>query len=211
MNHQNALIIFVKNLVYGKVKTRLAAKVGYDKAFEIYKMLVTHTFDITNSLSCDKYIFYSDFIEKKDIWSRHNYIKILQEGNSLGERMQNAFSSLLESRIFNEEKNYNVVIIGSDCAELTSLIIEKAFEALTKVDVVIGPAGDGGYYLLGLKKMDENLFRNIQWSTSSVLSETLAICAAKGLSFYILPLLNDIDEEEDWIKFCEQQSIPNEK
>ena len=211
MNYQNALIIFIKNLVQGKVKTRLAAKLGDDKAFEIYQMLLAHTFNITNSLNCDKYVFYSDFIEQHDDWSKHGYTQILQRGNSLGKRMQNAFSQLVECNN-SFDRNYDrAVIVGSDCAELQSFIIEDAFKALNKVDVVVGPASDGGYYLLGLKKMYEDLFRDIRWSTSTVLNETLAVCAAKGLSVHLLPILNDIDEEDDWIKFLEQQSISHEK
>ncbi len=202
---KQALIIFVKNLQYGKVKTRLAAKVGDDKAFEIYKTLLDHTYNVVRRLNCDKYIFYSDFIEENDIWSEDDCIKVLQTGNGLGERMLHAFSMLFE-------KDYDrIAIIGSDCAELTSSVIENAFSKMNEADIVIGPADDGGYYLLGMKKRNEHLFQNISWSTSSVLEQTLAVCIKEGLSFYLLPVLSDIDEEQDWIRFCKQQSTLHEK
>ncbi len=209
---KQALIIFVKNLQYGKVKTRLAAKVGDDKAFEIYKTLLDHTYNVVRRLNCDKYIFYSDFIEENDIWSEDDCIKVLQTGNGLGERMLQAFSMLFVHRTSFGEKDYDrVAIIGSDCAELTLSIIENAFTKLNEVDIVIGPANDGGYYLLGMKKKNEALFQNVSWSTSSVLEQTLAVCIKEGLSFYLLPVLSDIDEEQDWIIFCKQQSTLHEK
>ncbi|MGZ8559233.1 MAG: TIGR04282 family arsenosugar biosynthesis glycosyltransferase, partial [Chitinophagaceae bacterium] len=98
-------------------------------------------------------------------------------------------------------KGYEKVqIIGSDCLELTSFIIEKGFSALDNTDVIIGPARDGGYYLLGLKDNHPLLFKNIEWSTSRVLEQTIEACHANNLHYSMLELLNDIDEAEDWLK-----------
>ena len=92
-----------------------------------------------------------------------------------------------------------VCIIGSDCYELDTHILEEAFAQLDRKEVVIGPAKDGGYYLLGMRKMHMHLFENKKWSTSSVLSDTLNDLKEANLSFYLLPELTDIDEEKDLI------------
>ena len=189
---KQALMIFAKNLVYGKVKTRLAATLGNDLALSIYKQLLSYTHHITFALPFDKIVFYSDFIEKDDIWEKENFQKQIQIGNDLGERIENAFYYA-----FNED-NDRVVIIGTDCIEITPAIIIKAFGSLKNYDVVIGPAEDGGYYLLGLKKINVELFKNISWSTEDVLNQTLSICKKLNLKAFLLPILSDIDNEEDY-------------
>ena len=188
MNH--TLIIFTKNLVFGKVKTRLASSVGNDKAFEIYKLLITHTHAITHQLSMNKIVFYSDEIEADDLWG-NDYKKQLQVGNDLGERMLNAFEFSFQ------KSNGKAIIIGCDCPQLTTQIINHAFEQLDNCDVIIGPAEDGGYYLLGMKKLHEQLFANIEWSTNKVLTATIKRCNENKLSYNLLPTLNDVDEEND--------------
>jgi hypothetical protein len=90
-----------------------------------------------------------------------------------------------------------VVLIGSDCAELTKDIIENAFQALEHSDVVIGPSFDGGYYLLGMSSFEPDLFENIAWSTPSVFEQTIAKAGQLHLSIAMLPRLNDIDTQED--------------
>lgn len=187
---KNALIIFTKNPVYGKVKTRLAATIGDVNALQIYKQLIQRTFSITYQLTVYKIVFYSDKIEVNDIW-KHGYSKLLQYGNNLGERMMNAFNYMFQN------KYSKAVIIGTDCAELSKEIIEEAFQKLDEYDVVIGPATDGGYYLLGLKKMHKELFKNIQWSTNSVLQTTIERCNTNNLSYFLLKELHDVDEEKD--------------
>ena len=162
----NALIIFTKNFVYGKVKTRLAATIGKDKAFEIYKKLIGHTYTIVQQVNYDKIVFYTDEIEVNDVW-KDDYQKQLQTGHDLGEKMMNAF-------IYMFKNNYSkAVIIGCDCPELIEQIINDAFEQLDNCNVVIGPAADGGYYLLGMKKVYEQLFENMRWSTDKVYEETI--------------------------------------
>ena len=189
---KTALIIFVKNLSYGQVKTRLAAKLGCDQAFEIYKMLLHYTCQVTLSIKADKFLFYAEKIENDD-WPGMIERQV-QRGDDLGNRMQNAFELLFS-------KSYEkVAIIGSDCLELTSSIIQRSFSELDATDVVIGPARDGGYYLLGLKKNSPLLFENMEWSTSRVLEKTIRTCNENNLAYSLLELLNDIDEPEDWLK-----------
>ena len=106
--------------------------------------------------------------------------------------MKNAFKELFD---MGYEK---VAIIGSDCFELTAAIIREAFALLKNKDAVIGPAKDGGYYLLGMKKMIEPVFENKQWSTDSVFRETINDLTENNFSFACLPVLTDVDTEEDW-------------
>ena len=186
---KRALIIFTKNLVYGKVKTRLAATVGNDKALEIYKQLIKHTHSISHKAKANKFVFYSDSIEEEDVWK--NYQKQLQKGNDLGEKMANAF-------MYAFKNNYReAIIIGTDCPELDEQIIADAFEQLKKYDVIIGPAADGGYYLLGIKKLYRQLFEDIEWSTKTVFSATINQCNKNQLTHFVLPVLHDVDEEKD--------------
>jgi rSAM/selenodomain-associated transferase 1 len=188
---KSGLIIFLKNLEYGKVKTRLAATLGHETAMEIYRLLLEHTRAVTENIKIDKFLFYSDQIEE-DEWPT-DFSKYVQEGGDLGERMLNAFRLLFS-------KGYEkLVIIGTDCLELNSGIIESSLTELEKTDAVIGPAKDGGYYLLGLTKECPFLFRNITWSSESVLQQTVTILDQKKLSYSFLETLNDIDEAEDWL------------
>jgi rSAM/selenodomain-associated transferase 1 len=192
--NKNALIIFAKNLVYGKVKTRLAESIGNDAAFNIYKALLNHTRSVADFINADKMVFYSDEIEHNDEWN-NDYSKAIQFGKDLGERMKNAFEGS-----FKNDCN-SAVIIGTDCPSLTVQLIEDAFEILNQRDVVIGPAYDGGYYLIGMKKLHQYLFENIHWSTPDVLNETLFACDKNSLNYFLLPTLPDIDEEKDLIHF----------
>ena len=188
---KKTLLIFVKNPVYGKVKTRLAATAGNEKALLVYQNLIKYTAAITCNLPVKKTVYYSDFIGTEDYWDEDIYTKKIQQGNNLGERMQNAFKESFDQG-FNE-----VVIIGSDCVEITDEHLLNAYTHFKNYDVVIGPAVDGGYYLIGLKEIHINIFSNILWSTETVLAQTLRLCAIEKLSVYLLPELSDIDEEKD--------------
>ncbi|MDP6908119.1 MAG: TIGR04282 family arsenosugar biosynthesis glycosyltransferase [Flavobacteriales bacterium] len=184
------LIIFIKNPVEGNVKTRIAASLGNVKALEIYKQLLDITRDTVINVKCGKYLFYSDKIEN-DSWISSIFHKHLQKGDTLGERMKNAFELL-----FSKQAN-KVVIIGSDCPELTSEIINTAFNVLDEKDVVIGPAKDGGYYLLGMKKPLSILFENKEWSTDSVFEDTIVDLMENRLTYTLLPTLSDVDNIYD--------------
>lgn len=188
---KSALIIFVRNPVLGKVKTRLAASIGDQKALEIYKSLLTHTLEISKDLQEDKYIFYEDFISLQDIWPNDIYNKKLQKGNTLGDRMKDAFD-LLFNKGFGK-----VIIIGSDCFELTAYALHEAFNRISTNDIVIGPATDGGYYLLGMNHFIPELFDDKRWSSSSVYEDTVNQITSLGKTFYSLAMMNDVDKESD--------------
>lgn len=185
------LIIFYRNPHLGKVKTRLAAELGDSKALAIYLYLAAHTRTTTETLSADKVVFYSDHIDTEDSWTNTTYLKQLQHGSDLGDKMYNAFQ-------YGFGNGYNsICIIGTDCFELTPTIISSAFEALTFSDVVIGPAKDGGYYLLGMNSLHEQFFRNKSWSTNSVFNDTVSDFKAAAIKFHELPVLSDIDKASD--------------
>jgi uncharacterized protein len=185
------LIIFYRNPELGKVKTRLAATVGDAKALAIYYKLASHTRIITTEVDCDRVVYYSDYIDTEDAWPNKEYAKQLQLGNTLGDRMKNAF-------VWAFSKGYQrVSIIGTDCFELNQSILNKSFNALTHCDAVIGPAHDGGYYLLGMTKLFTEVFENKIWSSSSVYSDTQDDFRKHQIKFEVLDTLTDVDEERD--------------
>lgn len=188
-NH--ALIIFVKNPEKGKVKTRLAKDVGEDKAVDIYKKLLRHTYNITNELSVEKYVYYGGYIDWNDMWDLDIYNKRIQVEEDLGGRMIHAFGELYE------REHDKVLIIGSDCNELSTEILQSAFNSLDDNDVVLGPTYDGGYYLIGMKKLHADLFTGKNWSTESVFEQTIKSIDENDLSYSVLPKLNDVDHKED--------------
>lgn len=187
---KSALIIFIRNPVLGKVKTRLAAEVGDVKALDLYLRLLQHTFDVTVDIPVEKDIYYSDVIPKDDLWKTSTYQQRIQTGNDLGMRMSNAINATL----FHHDQ---VVLIGCDCAELDTNSITTAFESLRFVDVVIGPATDGGYYLIGCKSFYPKLFEGISWSTPEVFQQTRAQILELKLNFKVLQIKTDIDTLAD--------------
>jgi hypothetical protein len=167
----------------------LAAKVGDEAALDIYKFLLNHTVSFTKDLNVEKWVYYSESIWENDIWDRNNYQKKLQIGNDLGERMLNAFQEGFNSGF---EK---IIIIGSDMYHLSQADLEEAFLRLEEHDYVVGPAEDGGYYLLGMKSLKKEVFQNKSWGTDTVLSDTLK--DLQSGSIFMLPERNDVDYYED--------------
>ncbi|GGG40479.1 TIGR04282 family arsenosugar biosynthesis glycosyltransferase [Bizionia arctica] len=186
---KKALIIFTRNPELGTCKTRLAKTIGDEAALKIYKHLLQHTVDITEKVKADKVVFYSEHIHKNDIWNDDTFIKKLQQGNDLGIKMKNAFTDLFTSGY---EK---IMIVGSDILDLKTEHITDAFLKLDSHDVVLGPALDGGYYLLGMKQLHLNIFENKVWGTETVLESTLK--DLEHLNVFQLETLNDIDTFED--------------
>lgn len=193
-NKKSALLIFIKNVEKGKVKTRLAATVGDDRALEIYQALLGHTRKIATATDAERYLFYSQFIEKDDAWSNVDFQKLLQIQGDLGEKMAEGFRHAFQ-------QHEKVVIVGSDCASLTEEIVADAFKILDEKDFVIGPAIDGGYYLIGMRQFAPEVFQNIEWSTEAVFPDTVKKIEGLGKTFGLLPELSDIDFEEDWEKY----------
>ena len=186
-----ALIIFLKYPELGRSKTRLAKDIGNENALKVYIELLNHTQLISKQLKIDKYLFYDKVTANKMLWGDEIYQTAYQIESDLGGRMENAFEQLFL-------KGYDrVVIIGSDCYELTQDVIEQAFELLNTSDAVVGPAKDGGYYLLGLRKLIPQLFSDVAWSTDEVFSATVKTLENLNLTFATTPILSDIDTIED--------------
>jgi len=186
---KNLIIIFTRNPELGKVKTRLAKTIGDEPALNIYKYLLEHTEKTIQNIASDKAVYYSVKIKNNDIWDNKIYQKHLQQGDDLGFRMFNAFENGFDN---NYEK---IIIVGSDLLDLQPKHIEEAFLKLDNHDVIIGPALDGGYYLLGMKKLYSQIFKNKKWGTASVRKNTLQ--DLKNESVFLLEELNDIDTYDD--------------
>tara|TARA_B100001063_G_C16626252_1_gene483345 strand:+ start:266 stop:883 length:618 start_codon:yes stop_codon:yes gene_type:complete len=183
------LIIFTRNPEPGKVKTRLAKDVGDITAFKIYNFLLEHTVSVTRNLAVSKEVYYSEAIPQNDIWKPEIYSKNLQKGKGLGERMKNAFQEGFKNGY------KNIIIIGSDLYDLQQEDLEKAFQLLREKDAVIGPATDGGYYLLGMNQLFPEVFEDKEWGTSSVLEDTLKDLKEKNIG--LLEARNDVDYYSD--------------
>jgi len=188
--NQKALFVILRNPVYGKVKTRIAVSRGDQFALNLYNFLLNHTARVIEPLNYDINLFYSDFIEDIQYFN-FPHKKFLQQGDNLGQRIFNAFDKMFSL-------GYGAVImICSDSYEISTGIINLAFEKINEHDCVIGPAYDGGYYLMGLKQQNERIFMNMPWSTSEVYEKTFADLKLQGKSVYSLPMLHDIDIMED--------------
>jgi hypothetical protein len=194
MANRPTLLIFIKNPELGKAKTRLAESVGPERALKIYEALLKHTRQLAQAVDAQRMLFYSAFVDEEDQWPNKEFSKYLQTSGGLGERMSAAFAQAFDA------EGGPVLIIGSDCAQLTPAIVEAGIKALETHDFVIGPAEDGGYYLLGMRAIHPEVFQNIAWSTETVLPQTLEIISRNSWSHALLPVLSDIDYEEDWEK-----------
>ena len=181
----NLLIIFSKVSIAGKVKTRLEKQLGTDKALEIHNRLFAHTLDLAQKSTIPFLLYLNENPSEPMSFS----FKI-QRGNNLGEKMYSSFKEELT-------KTEKICIIGIDCLELSTVDLNLAFQQLINHDVVLGPANDGGYYLIGLKKPYLELFTNISWGSSSVLNDTITRCFENKLAYFLLDPHNDIDRPED--------------
>lgn len=186
----NRLVVFVKNPISGQVKTRIARTVGDTKAVEVYQHLLRYTQAVVQQFWGQCVVYYGDFVNPDDGWN--GYKKYEQTGHDLGERMLNAFREQFGAGA------QKVVIIGSDCLAITPEHIDQAFEVLDTRDVVIGPATDGGYYLLGMTKLHPFLFNDMPWSQPELGLRTELSLGQHGLSFQRLDQLTDIDEWSDY-------------
>lgn len=183
------VIVFCKNSLIGKVKTRLAKSIGGLNALKIHDLLVSKTISVLKQIENDVVVFHSDFIPNDNKWSFTKFQKI-QNGKDLGVRMKKAFE-------WGFEVGYQkICIIGTDLWTIEKKIFRETFIALKKIDIVFGPAKDGGYYLLGLKKINYSIFNLNSWGTSKVLDDTVKKIDNTETVCY-LQELNDIDTEED--------------
>jgi len=185
----NKLIVFLKSPQLGFVKTRLAIDVGAERALSIYHWLVEYTLIQAEKVDAELHLYFNN-MPADNLNFRQRNIK-LQKGDDLGDKMINALMDF--------KNNGPVVLIGSDCPEIIPEIIEEAYEALSRHDVVLGPAFDGGFYLIGINNIPENIFQDIEWGSSTVY-ETLTN-NLNHLSVHKLKTLGDIDSVDDFNRF----------
>ena len=219
------LIIFTRYPVPGKTKTRLIPALGEQGAADLHSRMAEYTLLNLLILGCDQSleigIYYSggdrtlmqnwldpiisSFFEN-DSHSRINPIFYhAQIGEDLGNRMQGAFEDGFKNKI---EK---IIIIGTDCPDLSPHLIEETFWALNSQDVVLGPARDGGYYLIGLSQSFPMLFNHIDWGSDRVLAQTKKIIDQEKLTVYDLPVLTDVDRPDDLYIWQSKKVCPNSK
>ena len=195
--NDNALIVFLKYPETKKVKTRLGKDIGNRRAMEIYRETAGFVADsFSGSENWTTFFFYAPGERKKEVleWleDRESFF-FAQQGGSLGQRMSRAFGKCFSLGF------RNVVIIGTDCVMITEEDVETAFSLLSggEFEAVLGPAADGGYYLLGLCRETDAVFRDMQWSTPSVFGETEKRIRESGMRHAVMRELADIDEEKD--------------
>lgn len=187
---QPSLSIFMKNAIQGKVKTRIAREVGDSVAMEIYNKLLLGMKSKISALSGIRVVvWYSDYEDEADRWPSH-VLKRVQKGDTLGTRMNFAMSE--EFRL-----GFTPVIVGVDIPDLSVQLVQDAFFGLQENDVVLGPAADGGYYLIGMHEHYPDLFQGIPWGTDSVLHDTRVKATQADLEIFELPTLRDVDTMED--------------
>ena len=196
-----SLIIFARYPESGRVKTRLAKTIGAEKATEFYRLCAEHLFRETEKLppGIKRYIYFDGKENEYRLqdWAGAGFDYIVQASGSLGHRLENAFSTQFTRGAG------KVLIVASDVPDISSSIIVEAFRSLDNHEIVIGPCHDGGYYLIGMKKLHRDIFNGIPWSTSQVYTHTLANIKKLDISLCQLPSLYDIDTEEDlhqWLK-----------
>jgi len=192
----NRLIIFVKAPRCGIVKTRLARTIGALAAAEAYARLVEETIANLRTLPQVELCYTPDDSRQEiEGWLANDWQSQPQGPGDLGRRMAAAFE-----RAFAEGMK-RVAIIGSDCATVTVEDIQTAWDELASADVVLGPASDGGYWLIGLREPRPKLFNDIPWSTPDVLTRTLDRVRQTLLSVHLLREQRDVDTERDWREF----------
>lgn len=201
MTETNHLIVFTRYPEVGKTKTRLIPALGAAGAATLQRQMTEFTLkqaeklaqqkqDGLNSLSVEIRFAGGDRSLMQD-WLGSSWSYQPQATGDLGERMQLAFQSAFEMG------SQRVVTIGIDCPELDSATLAQAFQALQNHDLVLGPATDGGYYLIGLRSLIPKLFNGIDWGTNQVFRQTMAIAEGEGLAIATLAPLTDVDRPED--------------
>lgn len=196
MKNKSVLVIFAKYPETGKVKTRLGKSIGYENSMLVYKTMLKDTIlKFSIRINYDMALCYTP----KD---KKNYFKFMegtiypQNNGNLGYRMMDCFRHFLK-------KYVNVIIIGSDAPMINPKIVKNSFKLLKGKDIVLGKSDDGGYYLVGMKKVHD-IFLGINWGTENVLKATIKKIKKMDLSYKLLPELADVDTVEDLRKIRKQ-------
>lgn len=205
------LIVFTRYPEPGRAKTRLISVLGREGAAELQRRMTEHTMRAIGALMGRRPLALEvrfdggrvagspvgEGLMRKWLGAGVRYRH--QGAGDLGERMARAFDETFE------ERTERAVIVGCDCPGITADLLERAFDALRGNELVLGPAGDGGYYLIGLRRRQPRLFAGIPWGTGAVLERTLAAARGLGLSVRLLDVLDDVDRPDDlpvWRRFA---------
>lgn len=188
---KQGLLFFVKFPTPGRVKTRLAKTLGQDEAARCYRELAEANFKVLRRVkNVDLIVTFDPPQQEERIkqWLVNANFYIPQQGKDLGVRLSNAFQWAFDNGY------RHVSVFGSDILGLTVAVAQQSLAALQEAEAVIGPAKDGGYYLIGLSSYQPALFEEIAWSTDQVLSQTHQIINTLGLTHHTLTPLEDLDE-----------------
>lgn len=196
MSENHCLILFVKAPVHGEVKTRLASKLGHDRTLDLYRRMLQRQIALVNGYdNARRQLWVSGDTSHPDLQDFAGDV-IQQQGGDIGARMQHALQQALT-------RHASAVLIGCDCPGINNAYLAQAFDVLSSgSDAVLGPATDGGYILIGLRKSDEALFSGIDWGTERVLAQTRSRLTAGAYSWRELEPLHDIDEADDLEKLA---------
>lgn len=189
---KEALIVFLKQPVEGRVKTRIATATNHKVAVAVYLELLSKTANVVNNIDQDVYLF-SDVMFDIPYFKSDNHF--LQAQGDLGHKMLSAFQEVFKL-------GYGKVgIIGSDCFELTASLIHQNFKKLNGSSVVFGPSLDGGYYFLGMDEIRSDLFKNISWSTNQVLRQSVLKLDKLQIPYSFGDRLSDVDTLKDVLQY----------
>ncbi|HEX2187898.1 MAG TPA: TIGR04282 family arsenosugar biosynthesis glycosyltransferase [Longimicrobiaceae bacterium] len=188
-----AVLVFVRAPEAGRVKTRLAAEVGAEAALRVYVRLAEHALAEARVSGAAVRVHFTPAEAEPAVreWLGEPAAYLPQAGGDLGERMRAAFEAAFEAGY------RRVAIIGSDLPGLSAELLRRAFALLEASDAVLGPARDGGYYLLALRRVVPDAFRGIAWSTDGVLRETVERLRDAGAEPAMLETLADVDLAAD--------------
>lgn len=207
---RNQLIVFTRYPEPGKSKTRLIPALGLEGAADLHRRMCEHTLSWARRMGSGSEVSVEFYIDGEGQdrfrkWLGDDVLYRPQGKRGLGVRMNRAFQNSFRAGMA------KVVIVGTDCPGLSEGPVHKAFLALEENDLVLGPANDGGYYLIGLRRLAEELFKGIPWGTEKVLPCTLKVAQHLGLKTFLLDPLGDVDRPEDlylWEEAAKSRAIP---
>jgi rSAM/selenodomain-associated transferase 1 len=192
--HTDALVIFARAPQLGRVKTRLAAELGDQRALAVYRELAERAVGAVRGAAPVIVVSYAppDAADEMTCWLGGDLLYDPQAAGDLGARMHAAIAARRAAGA------RRVVVIGTDCPGVTAPVVRSAFAALDDADLVLGPAADGGYYLIGMREPHAVLFHDVPWSTDRTLAVTLERARAARLRVALLHTLRDVDTADDW-------------
>jgi uncharacterized protein len=190
------VVVFARYPEPGFAKTRLIPVLGREGAAELHRKMTERTLSRVRSLARIRGVslevrYVGGDRTKMMGWLGSDLTFRRQRGANLGSRMAGAFRQAFK------DGAKRVVIIGTDCPAITTRLLKDALDSLYRHELVVGPAVDGGYYLIGLRRVIPDLFQAVKWGTNEVLAETMRRAAKFGVTAAVLPTEGDVDCPED--------------